>query len=60
MSGEVGGTGQSIADRVIRRVPLQAVKIIIVAWQIESQASAHVGLNLIIISQRVGILLRYV
>lgn len=31
LSGEVGSSGRSIADRVIRGVPLQAVKIIIVA-----------------------------
>ena len=42
MSGDVVGVGRAILDRVIRYVPLQAVKILIVAWQIESQASTNI------------------
>ena len=37
MSSETRGTNRGIVNYVTRRVPIQAVKIIIVAWQILTQ-----------------------
>ena len=37
ISGEKEGTGRGIVDGIARYVPLQAVKIVIVAWQIVTQ-----------------------
>lgn len=39
MSPEVEGAGRGIFGRVLRHVPLQPVKIVIVAWQIITQVS---------------------
>ena len=38
------GAGRGIFSRLLRRVPLQSVKIIIVAWQILTQVSFEVPL----------------
>ena len=37
VSAEVGGGGRGIVDRVTRWVPMQSIKIIVVAWQILTQ-----------------------
>ena len=37
MSGQGRGKGLGIVERVARYIPLQSVKIVIVAWQILSQ-----------------------
>ena len=37
VSAEVGGAGRGIVDRVTRWVPIQSIKIIVVAWQILTQ-----------------------
>ena len=37
VSAEVGGAGRGIVDRVTRWVPMQSIKIIVVAWQILTQ-----------------------
>lgn len=37
MSGEHGSRGKGLAGRVARFIPLQSVKIVIVAWQILTQ-----------------------
>ena len=37
MSSETERTSEGVVNRVIRRVPVQAMKIIIVAWQILTQ-----------------------
>lgn len=39
LSGEMTGTGRGCIDRMARRIPLQSVKVIIVAWQILTQVS---------------------
>ena len=40
MSGEAGlGAGQGLVERLARYIPLQSVKIVIVAWQILTQVS---------------------
>lgn len=40
MSGESGGKGRGLVERVARYVPLQSVKIVIVSWQILTQVRA--------------------
>ena len=37
LSGSMESTERGLVDRIIRIVPVQAVKIIIVAWQIVTQ-----------------------
>lgn len=37
MSGEGGGRGQGLVERVAKYIPLQSVKIVIVSWQILTQ-----------------------
>ena len=37
VSAEVGGAGRGIVDRAMRWVPMQSIKIIVVAWQILTQ-----------------------
>lgn len=37
MSGKAGGRGQGVVERVGRYIPIQSVKIVIVAWQILTQ-----------------------
>lgn len=37
VSGNVGGTRRGILKRVARFIPLQSVKIVVVAWQILTQ-----------------------
>ena len=39
MSSEIQGGGRGIVDRMTRHVPVQAMKIIIVAWQILTQVT---------------------
>lgn len=36
-SGERDGSGQGVVERVARYIPLQSVKIVVVAWQIVTQ-----------------------
>lgn len=36
-SGERGAKGQGMVERVVRYIPLQSLKIVIVAWQILTQ-----------------------
>lgn len=40
MSGERGGDGRGLVERVARYIPLQSVKIVIVSWQILTQVRA--------------------
>lgn len=40
LSGEVAGRGTGIVARLTRFVPLQSVKIVVVAWQILTQVRA--------------------
>lgn len=40
MSGERGGGGRGLVERVARYIPLQPVKIVIVSWQILTQVRA--------------------
>ena len=37
ISGETVGSGRGIVHRMVRLIPLQSLKIIIVAWQIVTQ-----------------------
>ena len=37
VSAQVGDAGRGIVDRVTRWVPMQSIKIIVVAWQILTQ-----------------------
>ena len=46
ISADDVGAGRGIYARFLRRVPLQPVKIIIVAWQILAQVSIEVPLFL--------------
>ena len=39
VSAEEGGAGRGIVNRVMKRIPMQSVKIIIVVWQILTQVS---------------------
>ena len=39
MSAEIQGEGKGVVDRMTRRVPVQAMKIVIVAWQILTQVT---------------------
>lgn len=39
LSGEEGGTGRGLVDRITRFLPLYPIKIIIVSWQILTQVS---------------------
>lgn len=41
VSREVEGEQRGVVTRVARRLPLQAVKIVIVVWQILTQASGQ-------------------
>ena len=37
LSPNVSGSGENFVDRVVRFIPIQSIKIIIVAWQIVTQ-----------------------
>lgn len=41
-SGERNGKGRGIVERVGRYIPLQSVKIIVVAWQIMTQVRMRI------------------
>ena len=40
VSGKDGGSGRGVVERLGRYIPLQSVKIIVVAWQILTQVSS--------------------
>eukprot|EP00752_Nemacystus_decipiens_P013054 g11547.t1 len=44
-TGEGDGRGQGLVERVARYIPLQSVKIVIVAWQILTQFTALAGVT---------------
>lgn len=37
MSGQVGGFHLGLVERVVRKIPIQSAKIVVVAWQILTQ-----------------------
>ena len=55
VSADVGGAGRGIVDRVTRRIPMQSVKIVVVAWQILTQVRGASGRRACAFESSVGL-----
>lgn len=45
VSGEMDGARRGIIHRFIKRLPLQAIKIVVVVWQILTQVRRHLTIH---------------